>query len=275
MKNSELRKIARMSMKGKISKASLYVALYTFFLGLLNTTPAGPVLGIPLSFGIIKLILNVQKSEKTNAFDFFNHGIDNFGKVWCTYILIVLKALIPTLLAIVSFSFCGILEGEEINNILLIIGLIFTIVSMCIFLKYSLINYEILYNPGLNVIEIIKKHENIIKGNTCRIIRMNLYYTIIKLFIICLIPALSILSIMTIVDSFNEYEMAFIGIFLIIIIIGVMGILFAIASILITSVIEPRLIVSNNELYNYLIYKNEKKTNGHFGITSGSDEIKK
>lgn len=48
------------TMRGKLKKASLYVVLYTFILSLLITTPAGPILAIPLGFRIIKSIIAIK-----------------------------------------------------------------------------------------------------------------------------------------------------------------------------------------------------------------------
>jgi len=257
MKNSELRKLARVSMKGKMKKASLHTALYTFIIGLLNNIPFAFVLNIPLGFGFIKEILKIQNSENAKPCDFFEYGMKNFGKVWCTHLLVLLRFLAPLCISLISFGLTEVFASDFTKIILLSIGFISSISTFFIMLKYSLVNYELYYNPELKAQEIIKKHKITIKGNVWKIIRMNVYYSMIEVILLLVIPLIGILTCAAVWECFtDEYSKAFIGIFVEIIMIAIFCVITVVASIFIAALINPRLITANNELYKYLSGKN-------------------
>lgn len=253
MKNSELRKIANRNMKGKLAKAGLFVTLYIFIVGLLNSTCVGVILGVPLSFGLIKMIVHLEEGKDVKAFDFFTHGMDNFGKSWCVQLLVYLRILIPAIFLVILTGIAVFLENEFFNIILIVFEVICAFWSIFILLKYSLVNYELLYHPEMKARDIVKQYNEKIKGNTWKVIRMNIYYSLILFIPLVVIPILGIFSLELGLNLFsNEYEKAFLGIFLAIFIIFIMAIVYMIFSIFISSVVQPRLITANNELYKDL-----------------------
>lgn len=234
MKNSELRNLAKEKMKGKFGKSVLYVMLYMLIVSLLNCTPAGVVFGIPLGFGIAKMLTLYVDGKKVKAFDFFNHGMDNFGNAWCTYLLLILKCLGPEII-LLSGLILGVISKTStlliISNILFITGLI---LSLYIVLKYSLINYEIIYNSNLKARELMRKCAKDSKGNKWKIARMYIYYYLwVYLSMIFFIIITSLISKL-IQSELLEVLLVFITV---------------IMSCIISIMIQPQMIVALNELY--------------------------
>ena len=234
MKNSELRNISKEKMKGKFGKSILYVILYMLIVGILSITPAGAVLGIPLGFGIAKMLVLYEEGKDVKSFDFFKHGMDNFGNAWCTYLLMYLKCFGTMALTFFGFIMSGISEDLFLVIVGSVVGIFGFIWSIHIVLKYSLINYEIIYNPKLKARELMKKCAKDMKGKKWKVARMYIYYGL------CIILSAVIFGVLiNVITNIIQAEVLSV-------LLTFVAILF---SYIIVVLIQPQMIVALNELY--------------------------
>lgn len=189
MKNSEIRKLAKEKMKGKMGKAFLILVAYVVIVSLM-TALSGTLLfigallvlimSVPLAFGYIKQMICLENGEDVEYLDFFKYAVKNFGKVWCSNLWVWLKMLPFIILAVIALGVgnTGNAGNEMISFVLMVFSLI---VLMIIGYKYSMINYTIAYDKSdLLARDLVKKTATDAKGNLWRFICMNIYYGLIN-----------------------------------------------------------------------------------------------
>lgn len=183
MKNSEIRKITKEAMKGKMGKALGMAFLYMLITGVIGAVLSfipflGPiasmVIGIPLTYGFVKQIVKFANGENVGLVDFFELGFKEFGKVWCCNLWIVLKCLIPIAVLIVGTIFA---------NISFVLFVIFYVVALVllvgILLRYLMLNYAIAYDGrGLSAKELVTEVEEKHKGKIGSYVAMLLFYVL-------------------------------------------------------------------------------------------------
>lgn len=191
MTSSELRTNARESLKGKWGKAALITLTYVIincvigfilafipFIGGILVT----VISLPLSYGLLVTFMKLKRNEEVSYLDFLNIGFSNFGKVWGVFGNMVLKLIVPIILAVVFImllTFSGIGAGvgmafkstsaiTSFSGLALIgmIGYIISIIYLMIKSFYYTLSYYILYdNPNKTSKEIVEESKKLMTGN--------------------------------------------------------------------------------------------------------------
>ena len=257
MKNIDLIKLSNEKMKDKFWKATKIAALATFISIILMYTGVGGIMVLPLSYGLLKTIVLLKNGQDVKVTDFFKNGMNEFGRIWCTQLLIYLRMLIPYIIAIISTFFINRVENNFINITLMILNVVMFIFMAYILLKYSLVNFELLNCPEIRSRDIIKQYNVKIKGNVIKIIGMNIYYGVLRIIPSSVLLVLTAFIIKNVISSFdNELERVFLGLIFIILIIFLLCILSPVVTVLAEMFISPRNISSNDELYNYITKKN-------------------
>ncbi len=182
MKNKEIRKIAKEKMKGKMGKAIGITLLYGLIMGIMQYilafipllgSIAAVVLATPLAFGWMKQIVCLANGEEVGLVDFFKHGFENFGKVWCSNLWLSLKCVVSIILMIV-----GSILAVKINPLIgIVINVGAAIWLIIVFFKYAMLNYTIAYDKeGLRAKDLLEKAGKDGEGKISRFICMGLYY---------------------------------------------------------------------------------------------------
>lgn len=185
MKNKELRELAKQRMEGKMGKAFGISVVYFIMVFLINFvcafipfigSLASTLLATPLLFGWTKQMIVLANGENVGVMDFFKHGFENFGKVWCSNLWVTLKCVLPIVLLIVSSILPAF--GNGILNIISILLMIISFVWLIdVALKYIMLNYTIAYDrEGLRARDIVSKSAKEAKGNIWQFMCMGIYY---------------------------------------------------------------------------------------------------
>ncbi len=197
MSASELRMNARNSLKGNWGKAALLFLCYglttyviTFLLMLIPFVGyiAYIAISIPISYGFISSFIKLKRGEDVKYFGFLNDAFSNFGRAWAVCGHVILKMIIPIILAL-AFIILLVLSGinigtsviftENYNSIasfsvlslIALIGYIASIVYAIIKgLLYSITNYILYDNPDMTAKEIVEESERLMKGNRCQFV---------------------------------------------------------------------------------------------------------
>ena len=208
MKNKEIRKIAKEKMKGKMGKAIGITLLYGLIMGIMQCILAFiPLLGniatvvltVPLAFGYMKQIMCLANGEEVGLVDFFKHGFENFGKVWCSNLWLALKCVVSIILMIV-----GSILAVKINPLIgIVINVGAVIWWVIVLFKYAMLNYTIAYDKdGLRAKELLEKAAKDGEGKIGRFICMGLYYGF-KIFVISLVTIFVISMPLTLLSSIS------------------------------------------------------------------------
>lgn len=183
MTNSEIRKVTKEAMKGKMGKALGMAFLYMLITGVIGAVLSlipffGPiasmVIGIPLTYGFVKQIVKFANGENVGLVDFFELGFKEFCKVWSCNLWIALKCLIPIAVLIV---------GTILANISYLLSAIFYVVALIllvgILLRYLMLNYAIAYDDrGLSAKELVTEVKERHKGKIGSYFAMLLFYAL-------------------------------------------------------------------------------------------------
>ena len=211
MKNSEFIKKVEDKMKGNLLKSSIYTFLFMIIINLfcfmVNLIPiVGIIISIiiivPMNFGFEKMMMLLLNGEKIKFFDFVKHGFENFLKVWHTGLLLILEFLLPVTLLILGSVLLNMPNWLWIGAIILFVAIMIYIVF---YLRYTLISYELAYNPDKKPKELIEGARNNIEGNIGRYIYIILYYTAILLLEMFLLAIIVLISSAYIVSSPTYY----------------------------------------------------------------------
>ncbi len=192
MVSSDIRKEARNSLKGKWGKGALITLVYaiiTYVLQwILNLVPiAGPivllVIEVPIAYGIVASFMKLKRGEDVSVVDFLTEGFSKFGKAWGVIGNIVLKLIVPVIIAIVclivaslgtSISFVSGLSSSQnmsspagaLVGVVGIIGYLVAIIYVAIkSLYYALSMCLLKDNEELTGKEIVEKSAELMKGN--------------------------------------------------------------------------------------------------------------
>ena len=187
MENSQIRKIAKQKMRGKLGKAILLSVInwgITFLIGLvLGFVPLigsliASIISVPLSFGWMKHFISLENGEHVGFIDFIRHGMENFGKVWCSYLWIALKCVLPIIVLIIGGVLMNVVN-EIVGGIIVLIGVVWLII---LGYKYCLINYTIAYDKSnLKASELVKKSGQESKGHIWKFLCIGIYYALIMI----------------------------------------------------------------------------------------------
>ena len=191
MKIREAKKEARRALKGKLSKAVGYGLLYTFFIDGISFILPGigtliiAITLIPLYIGITEVCMKLSNNEKVKPMEFFNIGINKFGKSWGIFFLIILR-LIPQLLLIMIASFLvTTMVSVELEKILgedfTEISAAIVLIAICLFsyiayIKYAFAKYIYINEPNLLIKEILNKSKKLMKGNRIKYLLLQLSF---------------------------------------------------------------------------------------------------
>lgn len=195
MISSQLRANAREALKGKWGKAALMVLCFFIILFALNLiilwvpgigAICYMIISIPLSYGFLASFIKLKRDEEVGYIDFISLGFSSFAKTWAIIGNMILKLVVPFIVAIVFIViFMFSVSGSIVNMVhystyysvgstaafggLAIIGFIGYIVSL-IYLAiksyYYVLSYYILYdNPDMTGKEIVEKSKELMTGN--------------------------------------------------------------------------------------------------------------
>lgn len=189
MPPSEIKKDAKIALKGKWGKAIVILLAYFLFTMALGFVEgifeknevlftlieiAVLIIFVPLSFGLIISFIKLKRGEDVNAFGFIKDGFSRFGKSWGIAFRTFLKLLLPIVCIILAvlliFSltiFNAVINASKpLLNILSVVIYIASIVYMVSRSLLYVISYYISYdNPELSSKECVLKSEELMKGN--------------------------------------------------------------------------------------------------------------
>lgn len=115
-----------------------------------------------LTYGWLVEMIKLKNGEEYSYVDFFKFGFEKFGMVWKVALRVALKLIVPSILIVIGLilmilSICVPVIGEAsdsiqtVNMFLSFIGLALiiagTVISIPISYKYRLVNLEIYNNP--------------------------------------------------------------------------------------------------------------------------------
>lgn len=171
MKLSQFRSQAREKLSQKWGKSALLTLtflLITYLIAFtLNLIPifgaiTSGLLIVPLAYGFLVSLFKINDTTEVSFFEFINHGLTNFGKVWNILFHFVLKLILPIFLIIIAaitFSY-GIISQ---NSFIILLGaILFGIVKQY---SYKLAFYVFHDNPEMSGKEAVEKSAELMQGN--------------------------------------------------------------------------------------------------------------
>lgn len=231
MKISELKKEAKIKLSGKMKKAfSIYliymfltIILFVLLFNILTKLSLSvdtqttltiiqdliAIVCIPFSFGILASMIRLSRNDDVKVFDFLKIGIQNIGKIFKIYIVMIIKLWKPILLYCIAYLFVILFQNNYlVGTIPILASLILAIVSIVMFiqksLSYSLALYIFHDNPEDKPGNILDKSEKIMNGYRLKIVLLDLSF-IGWIFVIALVTILAVfLSIVPIIASINN-----------------------------------------------------------------------
>lgn len=182
---SELRKKARKALEGNWGKAILIGLAYFFFVLILNTleriffkTPSLSLsysviellILVPLAFGLAFTFLKLKRNEFTTTFDFITEGFSRFSKVWTITLWVIVKMLLPICCFIMAIILFSVLLALQVKLLYVVIIAIIAYIACIVYaisrgLLYSMVYYIAYDNPELSGKEVVKKSEELMRGN--------------------------------------------------------------------------------------------------------------
>lgn len=194
MVSSDIRKEARVSLKGKWGKGALITLVYgliTYAMQLIASLI--PIIGlialivieVPIAYGIIVSFMKLKRGEEVSVVDFLTDGFKSFGRAWGVTGNILLKLIVPIIIAIVLIVLAMVgMSMTTINSLTLsssssavsaigtvlvivgIIGYIVAIIDIVIKSLYYVLSMFVLRDhEELTGKEIVEKSEELMKGN--------------------------------------------------------------------------------------------------------------
>ena len=187
MPPSEIKKDAKIALKGKWGKAILILLAYFLFTMALGFVEgifeknevlftlieiAVLIISVPLSFGLIISFIKLKRGEDVNAFGFIKDGFSRFSKSWGISLRILLKILLPTIcmiLTVIILAF-SIIFGSASGNYILILAITVLFIATTVYYVSRALLYVVTYyisydNPELSSKECVLKSEELMKGN--------------------------------------------------------------------------------------------------------------
>lgn len=193
MVSSDFRKEAREKLTGKWGKAACITLVYCILSSVITLlqeyTTGLPnmiviilelLIEVPLNLGLATCFVKLFNDENVNAFDFFSHGFNNFGKSWGIALRTLLKLILPIILFIVSFvliiagsiSIKISLFASEVSRsgmIMSLVGYVLLITSY-IYLIVKSFYYSLTYiisadNPELSSKDVVEKSKELMQNN--------------------------------------------------------------------------------------------------------------
>lgn len=185
MAPSELRKMARESLKGNWGKGVCIILAYfliTFLIGFVmgffekNSFVytllyiAEIVITLPLSFGLIISFIKLKRNEQTSSFGFLSDGFSRFKRAWAVYFRTLVKLILPIICLILSVMLMVLLIMMTSKSwFFALIGVVLYIVTIVYVVSRSLLYslaYFIAYDePSLSSKECVEKSESLMLGN--------------------------------------------------------------------------------------------------------------
>lgn len=255
MKISELKQDARVRLTGVYPKLfGMYLIYAVFSLITINLisvidTSLGAIPGflanllvvlidIPLVYGTTVATLKAIRNDNVGVFTFVKDGLKDFGKVWKTSLRLIVRLLIPMLIAIATYVLFAVFlllflmtnipdmftfpEGVDISLLptvsvaqLVVFGLLFLAALVFFFIKnlnYAIVNLVLADNKELKAVEIIDKSKELMHGFKIKYILVALsfilyYIGILAAFILVsgLNPLTAMFSLYSLVALLNPY----------------------------------------------------------------------
>lgn len=255
MKISELKQDARVRLTGAYPKLfGMYLIYAVFSLITINLisvidTSLGAVPGflanllvvlidIPLVYGTTISTLKAIRNDDVGVFTFVKDGLKDFGKVWKTSLRLIVRLLIPMLIAIATYVLFAVFlllflmtnipdmftfpEGVDISLLptisvsqLVVFGLLFLAALVFFFIKnlnYAIVNLVLADNKNLKAVEIINKSKQLMHGFKLKYVLVALsfilyYVGIFAAFILVsgLNPLTAMFSLYSLVALLNPY----------------------------------------------------------------------
>lgn len=194
MISSQLRANAREALRGKWGKAALMVLCFFIILFAINLVSilipgigaiCYLVISIPLSYGFLASFIKLKRDEEVGYIDFISLGFSSFAKTWAVVGNMILKLIVPFIVAIVfivifMFSVSGSIVNMAYSSyssigstaafsglaIIGFIGYIASIIYLAIKSYYYVLSYYVLYdNPDMTGKEIVEKSKELMTGN--------------------------------------------------------------------------------------------------------------
>ncbi len=184
MTASEIRTQARKSLTGKWGKAALATLIFGvinyiigFVLGLVPVVGSivASIISLPLSFGFTVVVMTkIKRGEDFTYLEFFSNGFNNFVKVWQATLWILVKIILPLVIAIVAaiimvVGFSMSAAGNGFGIVLGIIGLIGYIAGLIWTAVKSYLYKLSLYimndNPDMSAKEAVEKSAELMNGH--------------------------------------------------------------------------------------------------------------
>lgn len=189
MNRAELKRQAKDSLRGRWGNAVGIMLVFNLIVGgfsaIANFIPfagniAYMILIIPLSFGFAGQFLKFSRNEETGYLDFFNIGMQNFGKSWSITGHIILKFLVY----IIGYIICAVAVGvlmtvydETENKIYLILSILavisYLVIAVLVIMKayyYELSSYVGNNYEELTGKQVVEKSKQLMEGH-----RMDLF----------------------------------------------------------------------------------------------------
>ncbi len=180
---SELKKDAKIKLRGVYFKVILIYLVYLIIFGILESFQKMInndiisliyqtiilIISLPFSYGLLSSMLKLSRNEDVSITDFITIGLNNTKMVWKVFGRTILKVILPIILfvitsisTILAFSYSITYSSSPILiivcSILFIASAIYYIVKL---LSYILTYYVLYDNPKLNSKEVIEKSENL------------------------------------------------------------------------------------------------------------------
>lgn len=204
MTASEIRKEARESLKEKWGKGVLITIMYflvTLGMEIVSRLIPGlgaiavAVIGVPISYGLIVSFMKLKRGEEVSCVDFLVDGFQSFGRAWGVTGNIMLKLLVPIIVAIVllvlamvvgipmiavSATSYGSTTTALIGTIVMVVGMIGYFVAIIWAairgLYYSLAMFILKDHPELTGKEIVEKSKEYMTGNRWKYVCLSLSF---------------------------------------------------------------------------------------------------